>query len=240
MTDDAGLEELRAASESGDSASVSRLLGLSSVLANINAPDSGYFGGTALSYASERGHGVVVALLLEANASPGSPDRSGFGPLHLAAQHGHKGAVRALLEAKAPPDAKDNQHATPLHFAARQGHADAAKLLLAHSASVGLVGGERRTTALWQAVERGHSSVALLLLDAGADPSAKDTAQHETSVHLAARGGDLDTMTAILRCAGGSVAATSILTEARSRQSSTPLHLAAQTVPSFLDASNKS
>ena len=242
---DAALEELRSACEAGSVGVVACLLGRSDVLATLDEPDRGYFGGTALSYASEKGHDVVVCMLLDSGASSGAPDRSGLGPLHLAAQHGHTRVVQALLEERAPTDAQDQHSVTPLQFASRQGHAEVVQLLVAHGATVDIMGGERRTSALWQAVERGHTQVAQLLLGAGADPGALDTTHHETCAHLAARRGDLLTMQAILSAqpqlqpqeqqhttrgsslSGPVPVAVAAIVSARSRLHSTPLHFAA-------------
>ena len=181
---------LRNAATSGDLGALVAILAKPEVTSTVlDSVDSGYFGGTALSFAAEGGHADAVAALLEAGASPGLPDRQGFTALHLAARHGHAACVEQLLLAAAPPDARDGQKLTPLHLAANKGKTEVARLLLQHGASVDAVGGEARTTALWRAVEAEHIDLALVLIAAHADPLLCDSVHRETPLHLAARDG---------------------------------------------------
>jgi ankyrin repeat protein len=94
---------------------------------------------TPLHLASSRGHGAVVARLLEAGSKPGVATTTGVQPLHLAAQAGNSEAVTALLAKGADINAKDSTHGrTPLVFAASQGRVDAMKTLLAKGADAKL------------------------------------------------------------------------------------------------------
>ena len=55
----------------------------------VDVYDSGYFGGTPLSYAAGHGHVAVERALLAAGARPSLPDRSDYTAAHLAARNGH-------------------------------------------------------------------------------------------------------------------------------------------------------
>jgi ankyrin repeat protein len=94
---------------------------------------------TPLHLASSRGHGAVVARLLEAGSKPGPVTTTGVQPLHLAAQAGNPEAVKALLDRGADMNARDLTHGrTPLVFAASQGRVEAMKVLMAKGADVKL------------------------------------------------------------------------------------------------------
>jgi ankyrin repeat protein len=94
---------------------------------------------TPLHLASSRGHGPVVARLLEAGSKPGVATTTGVQPLHLAAQAGNPEAVSALLARGADVNARDTTHGrTPLVFAASQGRVEAMKALLAKGADAKL------------------------------------------------------------------------------------------------------
>lgn len=212
-------DALRAAAESGDVEAAKAQLALSSMSKEvIDSVDSGYFGGTALSFAAEGGHDAIVEALLAAGASAGLADRSGYSPLHLAARHGHATCMRLLLQGGAPPDARDGQKQTPLHLCASKGQSDGATLLLDFGASVDAIGGEARTTALWRAVEQEHTALSLTLIDARADATLCDATHRETPLHLAARDGNATVVRALLNSNSQAVV------NARDWMRSTPLH----------------
>jgi ankyrin repeat protein len=96
---------------------------------------------------------------------------------------------------------------TPLHFAAFFGHAEAAELLLARGAEVNAFGrGWMTGTALHSAVARSHVDVVRILLDAGANSNARQSAGW-SPLHSAAHNGDVPSLQLLL-AAGADPAAT--------------------------------
>lgn len=114
--------------------------------------------------------------------------------------------IGKCLEAGANANGFDgHSQPRPLIFATS---GDAAKLLIAHGADVNahsehtvknLVGGNKKAnnTALHVAVKEGRHEVAQVLLEAGADPNAKNS-RHDRPLHAAARRGDAPLCQALL------------------------------------------
>ncbi|TMW69739.1 hypothetical protein Poli38472_001895 [Pythium oligandrum] len=102
--------------------------------AEVNA--LGWYGQTALHYASINGHLDVAGLLLgheacEVNAST----KGGWTALHFASNNGHLDVVRLLLGHEAcEVNASTKGGWTALHFASNNGHLDVVRLLLGHEA----------------------------------------------------------------------------------------------------------
>lgn len=87
---------------------------------------------------------------------------------------------------------------TPLHFAAFFGRSEAVKLLLERGAEVDAFGrGWMTGTALHSGVSRSHAEVTAILLEAGANPNARQSAGW-TPVHAAAANGDLEVVELLL------------------------------------------
>ncbi|EWZ78700.1 hypothetical protein QL093DRAFT_2594685 [Fusarium oxysporum] len=88
----------------------------------VNLRDS--HGMTALSYAAERGHEVIVKLLLEmGKVDVNIQDTFGITPLSRATRNGHEAIVKLLLEmGKVDVDIQDKDGTTPLSWAARNGY----------------------------------------------------------------------------------------------------------------------
>ncbi|HEX5936530.1 MAG TPA: ankyrin repeat domain-containing protein [Actinomycetota bacterium] len=116
--------------------------------------------------------------------------------------------LRTLLDADpSPAIAYSGDGFTALHFAAFFGSAEATSLLLARGAPVDALGrGWMTGTALHSAVSRARSDVARILVDAGANPNARQSAGW-TPLHAAAHNGDRATVELLLD-AGADAAAT--------------------------------
>jgi hemoglobin len=101
--------------------------------------------------------------------------------LHEAALAGETELAAVLIRSGADPDAKEAEGHTPLY---RASSGDVARVLLAAGATVDVVSGPTRGTALHQASRRGYVSVAQALLDHGASIDARD-AKRETPLRRA-------------------------------------------------------
>jgi len=96
---------------------------------------------------------------------------------------------------------------TALHFAAFFGRAEAARLLVNHAADVDAHGtGWMTGTPLHSAASGSHAEVAGVLLEAGADPNARQSGGW-TPLHAAARAGDVASVTLLLASGADAAAA---------------------------------
>lgn len=127
--------------EAGDSTLVTFLLE-----ANKLRPDEeDQFGRTAISYASERGHGQVVKALLDGGATVNLEGGSGghYGnALQAACANGHADVAEILLERGADVNAQGGHYGTALQAACHGGHKRVVEILLARGADVNVEGGE--------------------------------------------------------------------------------------------------
>jgi ankyrin repeat protein len=188
------MEDLIAAVDAGDVATVERLLAEDPDLANARGTD----GVSALLHARYRFDRATLDALLAADpamdvfdaAALGHLDRlrarldedpeavrayatDGFTALHLAAFFGKPEAAKALLDAGADVAAYGTNPLAnqPLHAAAAGRHIEVSRLLVAAGAPVDTTqhGGY---TPLHEAAQHGDVELVELLLSAGADPAA--------------------------------------------------------------------
>jgi ankyrin repeat-rich membrane spanning protein len=131
-------------------------------------------GFTALAFATVANDGDAVKRLLAAGGDPNLKLGDGTELLLAATSHRSTAAALALLEAGADPGVKDRQGNTPLHTASQRGNLPLVQSLLAHGASVLTVNMPPR----------------------GAGRSG--AAGGQTPLFLAARGGHVDVMKALL------------------------------------------
>lgn len=212
-------------------------------------------GGTALHVAAERGSLEAIAALLAAGADPRALDHRLRTPLHYACQYGKAAAIAALLAAGAHPDASDDNAETPLGRALTSGYdyVDAVQALISGGASVhprdqwvwsplavavhhncplsakallaagapvrGMDGAGE--APLHQAAESASREVIVVLLEGGADPNEPRLDELGwTPLHSAAIRATTEAVEALVD--GGAAV------DARSRDGTTPLALAAQ------------
>ncbi len=166
----------------GDAAALRMLLEAS---ADVNAPQVD--GATGLHWAVYRGDEEAADLLLEAGARPDAANRLGVTPLQMATLYGHAGLVDRLLRAGADAMALGPSGETLVMLAARNGSPDVIRRLVQAGVDVNAIEPLRGTTALMWAVEQRHPEAVAVLLEAGADPSARSGAAGTPRNYLAPR-----------------------------------------------------
>lgn len=152
--------------------------------ARVDFGDARTGGRTALMMASsngeQEGQRAVVARLLAAGADPNKADHQGGTALIRAAGEGAVAVVRLLLAAGADARQPDKNGVGPLAWAVANGHDGAAEALIAAGADVNqttdpVKGGSVLAVALLGPLNDGARLVRALL-EAGADPNARDRA----------------------------------------------------------------
>jgi ankyrin repeat protein len=160
---------------------------------NATQPD----GATALHWAAYLDDLEMAGLLLGAGAGVNSSDDRAVTPLSLACANASAAMVEALLQAGADPNAVLLTGETPLMTAARTGSASVVSALLSRGVVVDTKEPARGQTALMWAVSEQHPPVVQLLLDRGADASARSNTGF-TPILFAAREGDRESARLLL------------------------------------------
>ncbi|MBK6637684.1 MAG: ankyrin repeat domain-containing protein [Rhodocyclaceae bacterium] len=125
--------------------------------------------GTGLMIAAWTGNLPMMALFVERGADINKSNALGEQALLHAAWKGQRAAVEWLLTKGATPK-RDGPLWAALHYAAFAGHGDIVKLLLARGGDVNALS-PNGSTPLMMAAREGHETVAVTLLQSGADPS---------------------------------------------------------------------
>lgn len=143
---------------------------------------------TPLNYAAFEGHTEIVRILLAAGADPNiQNERFGSTPLMNAANNGHIEVMRLLLAGGADLELRNNLEMTALWSTAAYGpkerarRAEAVALLVEAGAEVNTMaiptpGVGNRVPVLTFPVVLGHFETVYVLIGAGADPNATDSA----------------------------------------------------------------
>jgi ankyrin repeat protein len=148
---------LPSAAESGDRATVMRLLNAKSV--NETGPD----GTTAIMYAAANNDLDLVRALIKAGANVKLKNQLGTSAITEAAIIGSAPIVEALLKAGADANFRTPDGETPLMAAARSGRIDAVKALLAAGADINAKETWGGQSALMWAAARGQADTVKFL-----------------------------------------------------------------------------
>jgi len=149
-------------------------------------------GVTAVLWAAHWNDLDTTGRLLRAGANVNAADDHGVTPLARASENASTAMVEMLLEAGADANATQTSGLTPLMIASRTGSVAVVEALLSHGADVRAATVETESTALMWAAGETHPDIALVLLDAGADPRAS-TVKGFTPLMYAAQNGDIST-----------------------------------------------
>lgn len=149
----------------------------------------------ALHMAAERGHAVIVQLLIDKGASVNAVIKvpvnttSGATALHLAARNGHEKVLEVLLKNGAEIDLQTLDGETALHWAAENSHVGVITLLLNKGANLEIKS-RYGYTPLCVATIYGEEVATKILIERGADLSV--TVDGHSLLFLAALGGNAE------------------------------------------------
>lgn len=138
--------------------------------ANVNSPQVGLKGFTALHLAVATSSFEMVRLMLTNKADVNARTYEGYTPLWLACAHNWK-LLPLLLAAGASPDSSIDGK-TPLHAAIYAGNITAVDLLLKYHANPSLADPSTEFTPLHMAAASGSLAIVQRLLAAGAEVNA--------------------------------------------------------------------
>lgn len=156
-------------------AEVQALLKSKAVDVNAAQPD----GATALAWSAYWDNAKTAKLLLRSGADVSAANDYGVTPLYLACQNRSLPMVEALLDAGANPASTLWNGITPLMIAAKTGRADIVRALVDADADVNVAEPRRGQNALMWAISFEHPAVASVLIEAGADVTARTTKLNE-------------------------------------------------------------
>ena len=139
-------------------------------------------GATALHWAAHVDDLTIADLLIRAGAKAAVANENGFTPLHLACTNRNGAMVERLLSAGADANAASINGETVLMTCARSGGAQGVKALLVKGARVNVKEKAHDQTALMWAAAQRHPEVTELLIEAGAEISARSRTYGQTVV----------------------------------------------------------
>ena len=147
---------------------------------DVNAPQGD--GATALHWAAHVNDVAIADLLIRAGARANVADDTGFTPLHVACTNRGGAMVERLLTAGADANAVSLNGEAVLMTCSRAGDPRAVKALLVKGARVNVKEKAHDQTALMWAAAQRHPDVTRLLVEAGADISARSRTYAQTVV----------------------------------------------------------
>jgi ankyrin repeat protein len=129
-------------------------------------------GRTPLYVAAEKGHDVVMRMLLEEGVDVNAQGGQHGAALQAASHNGHKEIVTLLLDRSANVNAQGGLYGNALQAASARGYKEIATLLLDKGANVNAQGGHYGN-ALQAASHNGHKEIVTLLLDRSVNVNAQ-------------------------------------------------------------------
>jgi ankyrin repeat protein len=147
--------------------------------ANLDATDMRW-NKPALTWHAEMGSPATVEVLLRQGASVHHQDIQGSSALHYASANARTESVKLLLESSADPNLRDNEGKTPL-----------TRLTSPPMGRFYLAG------RWWNPTPNDRKDTAILLFDAGCDPSVKDV-HGRAAIHYGASNGYLGVLEVIV------------------------------------------
>lgn len=129
-----------------------------------------------LSTAAFLGHTEIMELLIQHGANVNYTTAQNSTPLHNAAWGGHAVAVRLLLQHGAKPNAVSSSGETPLLPAVRDGYAEVVAVLLESGSDANVKEPDFGRSLLHCAAAKGYNEITKLLVKAGAQVNAVDSA----------------------------------------------------------------
>jgi uncharacterized protein len=132
----------------------------------------------------------IVRLLLQAGADPNAwDDDNRITPLHSATRANNRETIRLMLEAGADPNLVSDEGESAMRWAVEQGDLEIAAMCVRSGAgkTINAFGGFCGYTPLAMAARKLDVEMIKLLLDAGADPGARDEDDRTAVERLPAR-----------------------------------------------------
>ena len=126
----------------------------------------------------EKGNNIWKECV-EKNIDINTPDSKGKSPLYLASEWGNLEAVKLLVEHGANVDAVNKEQKTPLMVACEKNRAEIVSYLISKKANLNKYDDHGWTPLFYS---MGKTDIMKMLLDAGANPNAKNKENYKTPV----------------------------------------------------------
>jgi ankyrin repeat protein len=139
--------------------------------ADVNKHNEG--GETPLHYAARHGHVKVMEILLDHGADPTKKGTGCGTPMQWAGRGGQIGAIKVLMRYGVSINQRGSGDGTALHEAVKHDHPDAVRFLLENGADVDARLEYGCTPFYLASTGKGNIEIGRILLEYGADPTAK-------------------------------------------------------------------